>query len=116
MLRRLKNLSLRLLLRFSDGPVTIHPVTEEEKELIRKWMVECYAHPGYQLYSKYREAKFIISLADLGVSPKDHPTYLGVTGQRFEILRQRDVMRKVYEKNAANFRKKQAEQQNTTKK
>ncbi len=75
--------------------------------MIRRWMVNCYADPGYQMFTKYREAKFIISLSDLGMDDQPRDKYNRVIGQRFELLRWNDVMRKVFEKNSEDQKKKQ---------
>lgn len=107
MLQNLKKLCLRLLFRLSDGPTFIHQATDKEKEQIKKWMIDCYANPGYQLYHKYREAKFIISLADLGMEVRSRDEYIRMIGQRFEVLRWNDIMRQVFEENSKAERAKQ---------
>lgn len=107
MLQNLQKLFLRLIFRLIDGPTFIHQATEKEKEQIRKWMIDCYANPGYQLYHKYREAKFIITLSDLGMDAQPRDKYIRVIGQRFEILRWNDTMRKVFDANSKAERAKQ---------
>lgn len=69
-------------------------------------MVDCYANPGYQLFVKYREAKFIISLSDLGMEDQPRDKYHRVIGQRFELLRWNDLMRKVFNKHSEDEKKK----------
>lgn len=107
MLQNLQKLFLRLIFRLIDGPTFIHQATEKEKEQIRKWMIGCYADPGYQLYHKYRHSKFIIELSDLGMDAHPRDKYTRVIGQRFEILRWNNTMRDVFDANSRAERKKQ---------
>lgn len=107
MLLKLQRLFLRILFRLIDGPTFIHRTTEKEKEQIIKWMVGCYADPGYQLYYKYRHSKFIIELSDLGMEMHPREEYIRMIGQRFEILRWNDTMRGVFDANSKNERAKQ---------
>ena len=70
------------------------------------WMRETYANPGYQAWLSYRDAKLSRELSTIGMEAEPRDKYVRVIGQRFELLREADLYRRVFNAKSKEEREK----------
>ncbi len=92
----IKPLLIKLLFRLIDGPLLEHPA---DRAKIDDWMVMTWSHPGYRAYVNSRGNKILRELAGgLGMTERDRPDYIRITGQRMENLYLATMARNTFEK------------------